>query len=96
MSDHGRIITKHNYFSLSTDFTQKFDFEGYFTSLNTKYVGQNLLFLEETTSTMDIIKPHTETNGFTVVANVQNSGRGRSSNKWVCIYCKAANSQQWD
>ena len=49
---------------------------------NTEFIGEPLYFFDEVTSTFDEIAKHPRTEGLTVVAKSQTSGRGRLGRSW--------------
>lgn len=56
------------------------------TGLNTKFVGQNVIYLPVTTSTMDVAREEVKKGapeGTAVIAGEQTSGRGRLNRNWV-------------
>ncbi|QCX33767.1 biotin--[acetyl-CoA-carboxylase] ligase [Caloramator sp. E03] len=61
-------------------------YENIKTFINTKYMGRNIVYLQSTTSTNDIIKKMAEDGakeGLVVIAEEQISGRGRMGRKWI-------------
>ena len=49
-------------------------------------IGNNIIYLKETTSTMDVCKKLASNKfkeGVVVIANYQNSGRGRFNRVWI-------------
>ncbi len=52
--------------------------------LKTKFIGQNIVYVEETDSTNDLAKRNSKLNDGTVfIANLQTRGKGRLGREWV-------------
>ena len=57
-------------------------FDGIRNNLKTEYIGKDLLFFEETTSTFDEADSQTLKNGMVICAKRQTKGRGRLGRSW--------------
>ena len=60
-----------------------FDASIYYSKLNSKVFGHQLIYFPVVTSTMDVAAQFSEYEGIVIVADCQISGRGRGSNKWI-------------
>ena len=68
--------------------TNLFDRELYLKHLNTKYLGENIIYTEVTASTIDILNPKfvfsvPVNSSLLVICSIQTKGKGRGSNQWV-------------
>lgn len=60
-----------------------FDFETYFSHLNTKTIGEAVMYAETVTTTMHLIDALSDIDGIVVTAHQQIAGRGRRGNEWL-------------
>ena len=62
--------------------------ENFYKHLHSKYMGRTLLYGHELTSTQTILSDNFKDyqSGLVCIADKQNAGRGRSSNKWDSPY----------
>ncbi|XP_053211939.1 biotin--protein ligase-like [Panonychus citri] len=79
---HPRIPIIFNVPLTSLPFTS-FNFDRYFSNLESFRFGHTVVYSEVTTSTIHLMEPLTSIDGLIVVAGQQTQGRGRSGNLWV-------------
>ncbi|XP_076317455.1 biotin--protein ligase-like isoform X2 [Tachypleus tridentatus] len=60
-----------------------FDLQKYKSHLQTKELGQVILYFDTVSTTMDILEGFTDVSGILAIARYQTKGRGRSGNQWL-------------
>ena len=76
-------VSSPGYLPILDNKPETFHSEEYLSYLTTEYLGRVVIHCNVITSTFDVLQGQFLSSGLAVIADVQTSGKGRSSNKWL-------------